>query len=148
MARLGITEPLRPGPAGSGVNAPNFDESKAKAKSPVPPLLAMADGRAITTPAMWQQRRGALFEIFYREIYGRLPEVAKTIKVTWEVTGTTQGRVTPTHRTGPPSLSLPATTSTRRGVNSYGLRRCRTNGSGNTPGIPRRFKLNHTPASC
>jgi hypothetical protein len=93
-AKLGITSPLRPGPAGSDVNAPNYanyDESKATAKSPVPPLLAMADGRKITTPAMWAERRKELFEIFDREFYGRLPAAAKTIKVMWEVTGTTQG---------------------------------------------------------
>src|SRR6185295_16221203 len=63
----------------------------ATAKSPVPLLLAMSDGRKITTPAMWQQRRKELLEIFDREIYGRVPEAAKTIKVTWEVTGTTEG---------------------------------------------------------
>jgi hypothetical protein len=32
-----------------------------------------------------------LFEIFDREFYGRLPEAARTIKVTWEVTATTPG---------------------------------------------------------
>ena len=95
LTRLGITQPLRPGPAGSDVNAANYanyDESKATAKSPVPDLLTMGDGKTkITTPAMWEQRRKELFEIFDREFYGRLPEAAKTIKVTWEVTGTTQG---------------------------------------------------------
>jgi hypothetical protein len=94
LDQLGITGPLRPGPRGSDTSAPdyaNYDESKATAKSPVPPLLAMADGRKITTPAMWEERRKELFEIFDREFYGRLPEAAKTIKVTWEITGTTQG---------------------------------------------------------
>ncbi len=97
MDQLGITSPLRPGPAGQirgGVvpdNYANYDESKATAKSKVPDLLAMADGRKITTPAMWEQRRKELFEIFDREFYGRLPVAAKTIKVTWEVTSTTPG---------------------------------------------------------
>ena len=92
--KLGITSPLRPGTAGSDVNAPNYanyDETKATAKSPVPSLLAMNDGRKITTPAMWEEHRKELFEIFDREFYGRLPAAAKTIKVTWEVTGTTPG---------------------------------------------------------
>ncbi len=92
--QLGITGPLRPGARGSAVNDPNYanyDETKARAKTPVPPLLAMADGRPITTPAQWEQRRKELFELFDRELYGRLPEAAKTIKVTWEVTNTTQG---------------------------------------------------------
>jgi hypothetical protein len=94
LAKLGITTPLRPGPRGQDVNAPNYanyDESKATSKSPVPPLLATGDGRRITTAAQWQERRKELFEIFDREFYGRLPAAAKTIKVTWEVTGTTQG---------------------------------------------------------
>src|SRR5262249_9074415 len=72
-------------------NFANYNESKATAKSPAPPLLAMSDGRKITTPAMWQQRRAELLEIFDREIYGRVPTAAKVIKVTWEVTGTTEG---------------------------------------------------------
>lgn len=98
MAQLGITTPLRPGPAGrlaadgsAPPNYANYDETKATAKSPVPPLLVMNDGRRITTPALWEQRRQELFEIFDREFYGRLPEAAKSIKVTWEVTETTQG---------------------------------------------------------
>jgi hypothetical protein len=98
MAKLKITAPLRPGPAGrlnadgtAPANYANYDESKATAKSPVPPLLVMNDGRRITTPAMWEQHRKELFEIFDREFFGRLPEAAKTIKVTWEVTATTQG---------------------------------------------------------
>jgi hypothetical protein len=98
LAKLKITSPLRPGPAGrlnaDGSAPPNFanyDESKATAKSAVPPLLATSDGRRITTPAMWELRRKELLELFDREIYGRVPEAAKAIKVTWEVTGTTQG---------------------------------------------------------
>lgn len=98
MAKLHITAPLRPGPAGrlapDGSAPPNFanyDERKAKAASPVPPLLAMRDGRPITTPAMWNTRRAELLEIFDREIYGRVPEAARSIAVSWEVTGTTEG---------------------------------------------------------
>jgi hypothetical protein len=97
LAELHITS-LRPGPAGrlnadgtAPPNYANYDESKATAKSPVPPLLVMNDGRPITTAAMWEQHRQELFEIFDREIYGRVPEAAKTIKVTWEVTSTTRG---------------------------------------------------------
>ena len=51
MEKLGITSPLRPGPAGrlnaDGSAPPNFanyDESKSRAASPVPPLLVMPDG--------------------------------------------------------------------------------------------------------
>jgi len=98
LARLKITSPLRPGPAGrlsadgsAPPNYANYDESKATARSPVPPLLVMNDGRKITTPALWEQHRKELFEIFDREFYGRLPEAAKTIKVIWEVTASTAG---------------------------------------------------------
>jgi hypothetical protein len=96
MAKLHIASPLRPGPAGrlapDGSAPPNFanyDERKAKAASPVPPLLAMSDGRPITTPAMWDARRTELLEIFDRDIYGRVPEAARSIAVTWDVTSTT-----------------------------------------------------------
>jgi hypothetical protein len=98
LARLGITSPLRAGPAGrlnadgsAPPNYANYDESKATARSPVPPLLVMKNGRRITKPAQWEQHRKDLFEIFDREFYGRLPKAARTIKVTWEVTATTQG---------------------------------------------------------
>ncbi len=105
MEKLGITSPLRPGPAGrlnpDGSAPPNFanyDESKSRAASPVPPLLVMANGRPVTTPAMWNERRAELLEIFDREIYGRVPEAAKTIAVTWEVADTheDESRGTPT----------------------------------------------------
>jgi hypothetical protein len=98
LAKLNITTPLRPGPAGrlnadgtAPANYANYDETKATAKSPAPPLLKMNDGRAITTAAQWDQHRKELLEIFDREFYGRLPDAARTIKVTWEVTATTEG---------------------------------------------------------
>jgi len=78
LAKPKITSPLRPGPAGwlnaDGTVLPNYanyDESKATAGSPVPPLLVMNDGRKITMLTMWEERRKELFEIFDREFYGR-----------------------------------------------------------------------------
>src|SRR5689334_17014855 len=75
LAKLKITSPLRPGPAGrlnadgsAPANFANYDESKALAKSPAPPLLAMSDDRKITTRAMWETRRKELLEVFDREI--------------------------------------------------------------------------------
>ena len=98
LAKLNIKTPLRPGPAGrlnadgtAPENYANYDETRAVAKSPAPPLLAMNDGRRITTPAQWEQHRKELLEVFDREFYGRMPEAAKTIKVTWEVTASTEG---------------------------------------------------------
>src|SRR5215510_4745807 len=89
MAKLHIAT-LRPGPAGrlnadgsAPANYANYDESKATAKSPVPPLLVMNDGRTITTPALWEQHRKELFEVFDREFFGRLPAAAKNSNVTW-----------------------------------------------------------------
>lgn len=85
LAKLKITSPLRPGPAGrlnaDGTVPPNYanyDESKATAGSPAPPLLVMNDGRKITTLTMWEERRKELFEIFDREFYGRQPEAARS----------------------------------------------------------------------
>lgn len=98
MEKLRIASPLRPGPAGrlnadgsAPANFANYDETKSAASSPVPPLLVMADGRPITTPALWSERRAELLEIFDREIYGRVPEAAKTIAVRWEVAETAEG---------------------------------------------------------
>ena len=63
LAKLKITSPLRPGPAGrlnaDGTvpsNYANYDESKATAGSPVPPLLVMNDGRKITALTMREER--------------------------------------------------------------------------------------------
>src|SRR5690349_3348406 len=68
LALLHITTPLREGPAGrldpatgkAPANYANYDESKATAKSPVPQLLAMNDGKKITTAAQWEQHRKEL----------------------------------------------------------------------------------------
>jgi len=85
LAKLKITSPLRPGPAGrlnaDGTVPPNYanyDESKATAGSPVPPLLVMNAGRKITALTMWEERRKELFELFDREFYGRQPEAARS----------------------------------------------------------------------
>ena len=53
----------------------------------------MADGRKITTPAMWEERRKELLEIFDREIYGRVPAAAKDLKVTWSVASTAESAI-------------------------------------------------------
>ncbi len=97
MDVLGITS-LRTGPtgnlAGDGTRPPNYanyDEDKSASKTKVPELMVLNNGRKVTTPAQWAQRRAEIQEIFDREFYGRMPEAAKSIKVTWTVTGTSSG---------------------------------------------------------
>jgi hypothetical protein len=98
MDQLHITEPLRPGPTGNlanGVRPPNYanyDEDKSHAKTPVPDLMTMANGQKVTTPDQWwNQRRPEIVELFDTYIYGKVPDAAKTVKVTWEVTSSISG---------------------------------------------------------
>ncbi|MCX2681827.1 acetylxylan esterase [Galbibacter sp. EGI 63066] len=84
MKQLGITE-MRPGPSGDpeAPNAANTDESKAKQYDSLPNPLVFNDGTFVKTPDDWENRRAELFELFDREVYGRLPE--NLPEVTWEV---------------------------------------------------------------
>jgi len=85
MHQLGITK-LRPG-ANGDPNAPdaaNYDPAQANPYPVWPELLTMADGRPVTTAAMWRQaRRPELISLFEREIYGHIP--ANVPGVTWRV---------------------------------------------------------------
>ena len=67
LNQLGITA-LRPGPSGDekAPNAANYDESLANPFPHLPLLLTLNDGRTVTTPALWSERR--------REIVERLRE--------------------------------------------------------------------------
>ncbi|WP_375419804.1 hypothetical protein [uncultured Sphingomonas sp.] len=85
MRQLGITQ-LRPGANGdpSAPDAANYDEAKANPYPAWPDLLKMADGRPVTTAAMWrEQRRPELIGLFEREVYGRIP--ASVAGMTWRV---------------------------------------------------------------
>ncbi len=85
MRQLGITQ-LRPGASGdpAAPDAANYEPGKANPYPVWPDLLKMADGRPVTTAAMWQQRRRPeLIELFEREIYGRIP--ANVPGVTWRI---------------------------------------------------------------
>ena len=56
----------------------------------MPDALTMKNGTKVTTPEQWRtQRRPEVLEDLEREVYGRIP--ANVPKVTWEVTGTSEG---------------------------------------------------------
>lgn len=81
LDRLGIGE-TRPGADGFNRDAPNaanYDE--ARAGTPIlPPLLRFADGRPVATAKDWRRRRREIVALFDREIYGRVPATAPTIR--------------------------------------------------------------------
>jgi Spy/CpxP family protein refolding chaperone len=90
MDQLGIKS-LRPGKSGSNQTGPGFEEATANDWMPtMPDALTMKDGTKVTTPEQWwTKRRPEILEDFEREVYGRIP--ADVPKVTWEVTGTSEG---------------------------------------------------------
>jgi lysophospholipase L1-like esterase len=88
LRQLGITN-LRPGFDGrAGVpNAANYDQAKANPYPDWPDVLTLKDGRKVTTPELWwQKRRPEIVEDFEREVYGRVPKDVP--KVTWSVAET------------------------------------------------------------
>ncbi len=91
MNQLGI-KALRPGKSGNNQTGKGFDEATANDWMPtMPDVLKMKDGTRVTTPEQWTKRRAEILEDFEREVYGRIP--ANVPKVTWEVTGTSEGNV-------------------------------------------------------
>jgi hypothetical protein len=94
MDQLGI-KALRPGPSGSTTpgtpNMANYDPAKANPYPDLPEVLRLKNGKAVTTPEMWKQRRAEIVEDFDREVLGRVPKNAP--KVTWEVKLTTEATV-------------------------------------------------------
>ena len=93
MEQLGI-KALRPGPSGneSAPNHANYDEATANPYPNLPDVLTLKNGRKVTTPAMWwNRRRPEIVEDFEREVLGRIPK--NVPKVTWEVTKTAEAQV-------------------------------------------------------
>ncbi len=92
MEQLHMTS-IRPGRNGTNPQDPsfaNYDESKANPIVGLPDPLVLNNGRKVTSAKVWWNvRRPELFEIFDREIYGRMPK--NTPKVTWEVKSTKTG---------------------------------------------------------
>src|ERR1044071_4772659 len=87
MDQLGI-KALRPGPSGTETapNHANIDEALANPYPNLPELLTLSNGKKVTTPEMWKQRRAEIKEDFEREVIGRLPKnipgVTWTVKLT------------------------------------------------------------------
>jgi (4-O-methyl)-D-glucuronate---lignin esterase len=91
LEQLGIAE-LREGPSGneSAPNHANYDEAKANPFPVLPDALTLKDGRKVTSPRLWwEKRRPEILEDFEREIYGRVPK--RVPQVTWSVTQTAGG---------------------------------------------------------
>ena len=94
MEQLGI-KALRPGPSGRAQpgdpNAANYDPAKANPYPDLPEVLTLKNGRKVTTPEVWKQRRAEIVEDFEREVIGRVPKNAP--KVTWKVEETVETTV-------------------------------------------------------
>ena len=84
MEMLGISE-IRQGPSGDpkASNAANSDESKATTYKSLPDPLTFNDGTKVKSAEQWEKRRKELFELFDREVYGRMPD--NIPGVTWEI---------------------------------------------------------------
>jgi hypothetical protein len=90
MDQLGI-KALRPGPSGNekAPNHANYDESKANSYPNLPDPLTLNDGRKVTTPQLWwEKRRPEIVEMYEKYVYGRIPQ--NVPKVTWSVTAVDQ----------------------------------------------------------
>lgn len=76
---------MRPGPSGDprDPNAANADEAKAKTYESLPDPLIFDNGKKVKKAGQWPRRKKELFELFDREVYGRVPQ--NTPRVTWEV---------------------------------------------------------------
>ena len=93
MDQLGI-KVLRPGPSGneSAPNHANYDAATANPYPNLPDALTLKNGKKVTTPAMWwDRRRPEIVEDFEREVLGRIPK--NVPKVNWEVTKTAETQV-------------------------------------------------------
>jgi hypothetical protein len=87
MDQLGIKS-LRPGPSGndSAPNHANNDESIANPYPDLPDLLALKNGKKVTTPDIWwKQRRPEIVEDMEKEVYGRLPRKIPVVKWTVDI---------------------------------------------------------------
>jgi hypothetical protein len=92
MDQLGI-KALRPGPSGNehAPNHANYDEATANPYPDLPDVLTMKNGKRVTSPAMWAERRKEIVEDFDAEVLGRVPR--NVPNVTWTVTRTVDATI-------------------------------------------------------
>jgi len=70
----------------------NYDEKKADPYPVLPDPLLLKDGSRVTSPTLWQsQRRAEIFELYDREILGRVPP--NLPPVSWQLLSSTQEKV-------------------------------------------------------
>jgi hypothetical protein len=82
---------LRAGPSGdpTAPNSANFDESKVDENLTLPNPLLLNNGKKVTTAEMWwKTRRPQIFELFDRDILGRVPPHIPAVH--WQVISTTR----------------------------------------------------------
>ncbi len=86
---------MRRGPSGWDPKAPDYqntDEAKANPWPHLPEMLVTKGRKTVDTPELWWKvRRPEIVEYFDAEVYGRVPRDVP--KVTWQVTGTKDGKV-------------------------------------------------------
>jgi hypothetical protein len=83
---------LRPGVNARVAGSANYDEAKANPYPDLPDPLTMNNGKKVSSARMWwDQRRPEIVEDFDREVYGRVPKAAPSVK--WEVIKTTNESV-------------------------------------------------------
>ena len=71
--------------AGAQSDQANYDEAKVGNFPPLDPLTT-ADGKKVTTPETWGKVRWPeLLRLFETEMYGRIPEAARSIRPTYQV---------------------------------------------------------------
>ena len=95
MEQLGIRA-LRPGPSGRAAvgdpNAANYDVTKANPYPDLPDPLVLKNGKKVTNAkTWWNERRPEIVEDFEREVIGRVPKNAPSVK--WTVTETANREV-------------------------------------------------------
>ncbi len=93
LENLGVSS-VRPGPSGnpSAPDAANFDETKVDNSYVLPDPLIFLNGQKVKDKESWQSlRRKEIFELFDREVYGRLPE--NIPGVNWQVVSIEEGIV-------------------------------------------------------
>jgi hypothetical protein len=87
LDQLGIKK-MRKGRDGKGKDTSN-EATANPYKETMPDLMTFKDGTKVTSADQWPKRRAEIVEDFEREVYGRIPK--NVPKVTWKVTGTTEG---------------------------------------------------------